>query len=199
MDISELEDTTISLSRKLVSSSKEIEKSHENLLAGVKELKVLCTKGPTFQNLIANTNGMITSLKSILESNTDDDLKLNCFQLIANICVQNKKVQAKVHDELGDLIMHQLNSEDTKFVNVASMLTHNMLLNGTMTDIQRILTVCLCQSQKLKAVPDFLHILLDHLICSHKDIVGEYKKIDESTKKNFLLYVNDHAVNESSE
>lgn len=199
MDISELEDTTISLSRKFVSSSKEIEKSRDILLSCIKELKNLCTKGSSLQNLIANTNGMIISLKSIVETCTDDDLKLKSFQLIANVCVQNKKVQSKVHDELGELIMKQINSEDLKFVNVASMLIHNMLLNGISIDIQRVLNMCLNQTQNLDPVPDFLHILLDHFICSYKDIVGEYKTLDDEIKKNFLLYVNDHVINESNE
>lgn len=199
MDISELEDTTISLSRKFVSSSKDIEKARENLLMCIKELKVLCTKGPTFQNLIAHTNGMISSLKSILESSTDEELKLKSFQLVANVCVQNKKAQLKVHDELEELIAVQLGSNDTNFVNVASMIAHNMLLNKIAIDNNRILTVCLNQSQDLDQPPDFLHILLDHFICSHNDIVGEYKTLDDKSKRNFLLYAHDHVTNEDAE
>lgn len=199
MDISELEDATISYSKKVVTLSKDVENSHEILFASIKELKVLCTKGPTFQNLIANTNGVISSLKSILETSTDEDLKLTSFQLIANICVQNKKVQAKVRDELGSFIMIQLNSENAKFVNIASMIAHNMLLNDSSQDIQRAFTTCLRQSHRFDPLPDFLNILLDHFICSHKDIAGEYKSLDEESKKNLLIYVNEHLVNESAE
>lgn len=198
MDVSELEDAAISFSRKFVSSSKEINKCHEILLECIKELKVICTKGSTFQNLIANTNGMLTSIKSILESDTDEDLKLKSFQLMANVCVQNKKVQLKVKEEAGELIIAQLSSENAKFVNVASMISHNMLLNGIFLETHKILFKCLSQSQNFEPSPDFLLILLDFFICSFPEIVEEYKKLESEAKKNFLLYVNDHVAQEDS-
>lgn len=167
--------------------------NEQEMIAGIKELNVLCTKGQINQTLIASEH---ETLKKIIKSNENQEVTIKAFQLLANICVQNSTAQKLVWDSCSDLIMLHLNSSNYKFVNVSAMILHNMLLSGTNSiNINLVLSSCIEQAFKLDPIPDFLHILLDHLICE-KNIV---ECIEEKDQKNFLHYVFNHVQNDTAE
>lgn len=215
MDVSELEDVTISLTKNFVSlhislKSGQIDtvKFNEMLLVCIKHLKTACTKGSSFQNLILNTHGMLETLREILKSDEsyEKDLKLKLFQLLANISVQNEKAQRKIWTEANEQLLEKLNeSNDLGYVNVAAMMIYNMILSGIASEHKEEILKCalhqydnLLKSQ-LPTLPDFVHILLDHFICTDEESIELYDKLNRELQKVFLCYVHDYVENETNE
>lgn len=167
----------------------------------------MCTKGPSFQNLIINTTGMLETMKKIIAGQFEDTSKtidIKCFQLIANLCVQNDVSQAKIWCSLGDVIIEKFNCDDYSFLNVAAMIVHNIILSKHHDiDQKNILDISLHQySVYLKdptnSLPDFLHILMDFMICENENILKIYTELSLENQKTFLYYINDHVEDESS-
>ncbi|KAG5675809.1 hypothetical protein PVAND_005681 [Polypedilum vanderplanki] len=212
MDFSELEDVTISLTKKFIQNLmnfKDTTISEETFkeisLNCIKHLKVSCTKGPSFQNLIINTNGMLESLKEMLknEEKKFDNVKTKVFELIANLCVKNEKCQKKIWNEVNELIICELTSSNVQNVNISAMIIYNIKIGiNENIEIEQALNVALDHYDNfLKnniSMPDFLHILLDYFICSC-DVVQSYKKLTSEKQRIFLYYVNDYIENESNQ
>lgn len=211
LDVAELEDVTISLTKNFVilttcfkTGSVNILNFKEHSLNCIKYLKIICSKGSSFQNLIANTNGMLESVKIILESGCDEEVKLRSFQLLANLCVQNERAQKKLWTELSALIMDKFNSNDTAYINVSAMIIYNILLhNLDIIDKNLVLTDSLSHYDKFlkeesPKVPDYFHILLEYFICEFNEIVVAYENLEDDLKKIFLYYLHDHVEHESN-
>jgi hypothetical protein len=211
LDVAELEDVTISLTKNFVilttcfkTGCIEAIKFKEHSLNCIKYLKIICSKGCSFQNLIANTNGMLESVKFILQSDLDEDVKLRSFQLLANLCVQNERAQKKLWTELSALIMDRFNSDDTAHINVSAMIIYNIMLhNSEIIDKNLVLTDSLSHYDKFlkedsPKVPDYFHILLEYFICEFNEIVVAYENLDDDLKKIFLYYLHDHVEHESN-
>lgn len=174
------------------------ESSETDLLNSFKELNRYCVKGNEFQNLIVNEDNFIHFLTTLIKCHQDEVIRMKSFQLLANLCVQNKSSQCIVWNESSEIILDSLKSDNNNFVNIAAMILHNMFLNDIeKVNINNVLPICLDQAFKLNPIPEFLHIFLDHLICSELDIVSKYNNLED--KKNFLHYVYDHVQNEETE
>ena len=206
-----MEDSTIFAARKFTEVCKlsEITNEKEFVLECVKYLKMMCTKGPTFQNLIINTQGMLQSLANStqpVDSKFPSEIKVKCFQLVANLSVNNRVNQEKIWNTLGEVIVLNLENSDPKFVNVSAMLLFNMILGQQSTitiDMIKIGKICLSQYQKFvdeapNAVPDFLHILLDHIVCKSSSNLMIYKELESEQQKTFLYCVQDFIEDESN-
>jgi hypothetical protein len=214
MDFSELEDVTISLTKKFIQNlsnlkNMQIDENKFNEISQncIKHLKISCTKGPSFQNLIVNTNGMLESLREILQNKEckfDADVRLKSFQLLANLCVKNEKSQRRIWKEASELIIHQLRSSEVQFANIAAMITYNIIL-GIKEDIDfgTVLGVSLDHYNNFlkinSALPDFTPILLEFFVCLYDGIVQLFEQLSPDKQRIFLYYVNDHVENESNE
>jgi ataxin-10 len=195
-----------------IASQKNVEENqkeifNELLLECVKYLKVMCTKGPSFQNLIIKTTGMLESLKEVTAgklANISKTIDLKCFQLIANLCVQNKLSQAKVWDSMSDVVLAKFETDDNCFVNVAAMIIYNIILSkASDVDHKQIVNISLrhysnFMKDPTNPLPDFLHILMDFIICDNEDVLSIYQELQPEDQKTFLYYINDHLEDESS-
>lgn len=147
---------------------------------------------------------MLESVKLILESDVDEDVKLRSFQLLANLCVQNERAQKKLWTDLSALIMDRFNSDDTAYINVSAMIIYNIMLhNSDIIDKNLVLTDSLSHYDKFlkedsPKVPDYFHILLEYFICEFNEIVVAYENLDDDLKKIFLYYLHDHVEHESN-
>lgn len=154
--------------------------------------------------MITNTYGFIESAKNIMQCNCDENIKLNMFQLIANLGVQNQKVQKRLWNELNELLLAKFSSEDNRFVNVSAMIIHNMILNSPgLIDDKEVLKESLKQYRRYLStpplvVPDFLHVLLEYFICEHPEIDSCYEKLSDNLRVVFLYFIQDHVEDENN-
>lgn len=212
LDIAEMEDSTIFVAKNFIQiledTGNEDEVFDELILECIKHLKIMCTKGSTFQNLIVNTNGMIKALNSVISSNypkVSHDLELKCFQLIANLCVKNEWSQRKIWASMSNAVVSKFEGADKSFVNVSAMIVYNMILSKEpQLDKQQIVRISLHHySVFLKTpsegFPDFVSILMDFVICKDSDVLDVYKHLDPEDQKVFLFYIHDHVENYSNE
>lgn len=212
-DISEIEDSTIFIARSLTQTlnqplDEEQRKCFDELTdESVKQLKVMCTKGPSLQNLIINTNGMLLLLNEIVSGQTlvTKELEIKFFQLIANLCVGNKYSQEKIWASMSELIETKLESDDSSFVNVSAMIIYNMILNDISPIAKKsIVESCLKRYRTFltspnKPIPDFVHILMDYVMCKSCYSLDIYRKLSTEDQKTTLYYVVDYVEEESNE
>jgi hypothetical protein len=180
----------------------------ELVLESVKHLKIMCTKGSSFQNLIINTKSMLQSLKEILSNqflNVSRDIELKCFQLVANLCVKNESTLEKIHQSMFNVIMAKFEGDDNSFLNVSAMIIYNLILNKSSSlDQKHVVQMCAQHySNVLKnptnSLPDFVHILLEFFICKSENVVEIFEKLEPDEQKIFLYYVHDHVEVETNE
>lgn len=174
----------------------------------MKYLKVMCTKGPTLQNLVVNTTGSLSALTDVTTgkfSNLSPELEIKGFQLIANLIVKNETSQDKIWNFMSDVILAKLESDDTAFVNVAAMIVYNLALSKRQQlDKHKIFKVCQDHyksflNQPSNQIPDFVHILLDFLLCKTSDGVEIFIKLEPGDQKTALYYIQDYVENEFNE
>lgn len=194
----------------IIAKNDEIAPEFFDLLTNecIRYLKVMCTKGSTFQNLIVNTTGMLAALNSILKGNihnASDDIEIRTFQLIGNLCVQNKITQEKIWNSLKETIIEKFEMSEGPFINVGAMIIYNLILSGSPSlDQRQVLSICLSHyqnflNQSTTSLPDFVLVLMDFMICANDKIVEIYKDLGTADIKNLLFYIHDHIENESSE
>lgn len=209
MDISELEDTTISTSKhfvKILENSPTISSEIEVFfLESSKYLRLMCTKGPSFQNLIAKTDNMLAVLKNLINNSENSDVnKLKSIQLVANLCVNNPANQKEIWKVMSELIVENFKSDNQGIVNASGMILYNIILEKScQIDQKYIATIALEHYEKFTeksndSLPDFVQILLEHFICESPWIVEYFKSLKPETQKTFLYFVNDHIENESN-
>lgn len=181
---------------------------NELVLESVKHLKSMCTKGPSLQNLIINTKGMVHVLKELISGSYADIspcLGVKSFQLVANLIVKNEWSQEKIWNSMNDVILKKLESKDSAFVNVAAMMVYNMILGKKVQiDELTVFKICLCHIKaflKLPTnhLPDFVSILSDYLICKSSYALDIYKNLEAEEQKIALFYIHDYIENETNE
>lgn len=211
-----MEDSTIFVAKNFIQILQHAEKDlrvkeavfEELYIECIKHLKIMCTKGSSFQNLITNTHGMLQTLHKIINCEVTDlpqNLELKSFQLLANLCVNNKWSQEKIWTAMSDAIVTKFKSGDSSHINVGAMIVYNLMLSKvSQLDSQQIIEISLHHyanflKDTAKPLPDFVHILLDYMICKNGDILEVYQKLGPQDAKTFLYYVHDHLEDDSSE
>lgn len=206
-ELDELEDSTILVCRKFVELSELLKNEvldetdylnyNEFATECIKFLKVCCSKGNNYQNLMANTIDFLDLCLRPMLNGKYPDMELKCLQLVANICVQNRKTQEKIYGLFQEEILQTLECNDYKLVNVASMIVFNMLLNGTEVNETKIFEIVFGHIKVHLngteiALPEFLSFLLDHIICDHPRIVELYESSSQDQQLLVLYYILDH-------
>lgn len=211
-----MEDSTIFVAKNFIQILQHAENEskvkdavfEELFLECIKHLKVMCTKGTSFQNLIANTNGMMQSLHKIIYNQISDfppNLELKSFQLLANLSVNNKWSQEKIWTSMNEIIIKKFDSDDNSHANVAAMIIYNLVLSKvSQLNMQQIVEISIRHYDKFlkntsKPLPDFIHILMEFMICKNSDILEVYHKLEPQNLKTFLYYIQDHMETDSSE
>lgn len=181
----------------------------ELVLELVKFLKILCSKGRELQSTIASTPNMLAMINEIIigknYSEVSRNVQIKSFQLVANLCVDNIETQEIIWDFMGSVIKMKLECDDKDFVNVAAMILHCMVLsNHSKLNQLELLKTSLSHfklflEEPSNVVPDFIHILLDHLICTNPNALDLYNQLEAEGKKMALYYIHDYVDIESNE
>lgn len=174
----------------------------------VKHLKILCSKGREFQSTIADSANILSTIKTIINKNPSEisrNIQIKTFQLVANLCVDNIKTQEVILNLMGNLITSKLECQDKDFVNVAAMIMHCMILSkhSNLNQLE-ILGTSLDHFKRFledpsSLVPDFVHILLDLLICTSDNAMKYFQQLDAEHQKIALFYIHDYVDIESNE
>lgn len=205
-----MEDSAIFVAKNFIQilSQPDVEQAvfDELILECIKYLKLMCSKGSSFQNLIVNTAQMIQSLLDVLlgsPATVSRIRQLKTFQLVANLCVQNKFSQQKIWERLQDVIIARFNGDDKDFANVAAMIIYNMILSELPdVDQLQILKISLRHfslAAPANPLPDFIHILMDFMLCKNEDCLELYKELGPEDQKTALYYIQDYVEEESNE
>ncbi|CRK93464.1 CLUMA_CG007000, isoform A [Clunio marinus] len=216
LDVAEMEDSTIFVSKNFIqmlihhNNDYETQKGviDELIIECIKHLKIMCTKGPSFQNLIVNTNLMLQMLKNVISNKfpgISKDQELKCFQLIANLCVKNEWSQKKIWESMSGIILDNFRSENNPFVTVSGMIIYNTILSkASLVNLKYILQISLRHySSFLKnpknSLPDFVQIILSYVVSGNEDILEIYKELESDEQKILLYYIHDHIEDPSNE
>lgn len=162
----------------------------ETIMELVKFMKILCSRGREFQAAIVSTPNMLSTLNDIIIGKKYNDVSRNIqiksFQLVANLCVDNFDTQQTIMDSMNSLIYSKLECDDKEFINVAAMILHCMVLSNH-SDVNQVEILKtslkhfkLFLDQPTNVVPDFVHILLDHLICTNSSALELYNQLHVS-------------------
>lgn len=216
-------ETSLSLAvSSLLTAYQQLEKGstqmEESILETLKLLKTLCSRSRKFQAEIVGVPGSTNSsevkadvlaiIESLVEGhhiNVSRNVQIKSFQLLANSCVDNFETQEIILSRMSELITRKLACNDKDFVNVAAMICHCMCLSDhSQLDRLDILKNSLGHFKLFlqnpsAEVPDFVHILLDHLICTSPKALGLYKQLEVEDQKAVLHYIHDYIEIESNE
>lgn len=105
---------------------------------------------------------------------------------------------------MNELIVEKLKCDDAGFINVAAMIIYNIVLSETTEmDLLRIAQECLKHFESFlttpeKPLPDFVHILLESLLCKSYTSVDIYKQLEPEQQKTSLYFIHDFVSEESN-
>ncbi|XP_065077788.1 ataxin-10 [Ochlerotatus camptorhynchus] len=161
-------------------------------------LKRSCAVGETFQNEIISKETFLVTVKGILNDDTiQQNIRLNCLQLLANLCVQNKPNQEMILKEFKDYLLKCI-EHNTSFINPATMIVYNAFIYKANIglDAQELLAVLLTnvEANRLaqKDTPEFVGIFLEYLMCESNEIVDGYERIDFEKRILFIRYLTEY-------
>ncbi|XP_058467718.1 ataxin-10 isoform X2 [Malaya genurostris] len=161
----------------------------------LKLLKQSCAMGESFQNELMSKENLLGKLKLILpDESVQENIRINCLQLAANLCVQNKPNQEMVLKELKEFLLQSIQC-NSRFANASTMLVYNSFITKAehSLDAQESLEILLLNVEKARLtqndLPEFVSIFMEYLICKTAEILEGYEKIDVERRLQFLRYL----------
>lgn len=158
-------------------------------------LKRSCALGETFQNEIIGKKNFLSAVKAILEDEAiPESVRINCLQLLANLCVQNRLNQEAILRELKDFLLKSIES-NCCFTNAATMIVYNAFIYKAELglEVDELLEVLLAnvESNRLaqRETPEFVSIFVEYLACESNEIVDHYEKVSFEKRILFLRYL----------
>uniref|UniRef100_A0A182QIB6 Ataxin-10 n=1 Tax=Anopheles farauti TaxID=69004 RepID=A0A182QIB6_9DIPT len=159
-------------------------------------LKRGCSVGESFQNAIIARADFIERVRVILndaEGTVPMDVRVNCLQLLANLCVQNLANQKKVILFLHPFLFKYISSNGGH-ANAAAMILYNgFIYKAVDADLKAILTCILDNVEMNRAaqtdLPEFVCIFLEYLISESNEIVQEIDNLDFNKKMLLFRYL----------
>ncbi|XP_055585846.1 ataxin-10 [Uranotaenia lowii] len=161
-------------------------------------LKRSCALGETFQNEIISKESFIIKIREILQDHqASESVRINCLQLLANLCVQNKSNQETILKEFKDFLLKSI-EDNTSYTNASTMIVYNSFIYKSEIGLsaQELLEVLLANVEKNRTdqseVPEFVSIFLEYLMCESNEIVDQYDKISNEKRILFLHYLTEY-------
>lgn len=180
----------------------------------LKFLRNCCTKGESYQNHIVNStsqpdeernvsNNLLTAINFILNDDVSSEhphkllarTRKMCWQLVANLIVQNSYTQQLVWLHSQQYLYLCLNQNSYENFRECTMILYNIYLGGTISEhSKQILELLLkhVHSSNHLQQNDFFHIFLEHFISEHRRFVPIYATLDDAKRLNLLHYIADH-------
>lgn len=190
--------------------SAECEIHLENIIIEcLRFLRSCCPKGETFQNHIVTSkqeeesNSFFRAVNTILNDDVGNQSphKLSartrkmCWQLVANLIVQNSLTQQLVWQHCKQNLYMCLNQNIYDNFRECTMILYNIFIGGAIDDysveILELLLIHVHSSNHLLQ-NDFYHIFLEHFINEHRRFVPIYAKIEPTKRLMLLHYIADH-------
>ncbi|EAT37563.1 AAEL010474-PA [Aedes aegypti] len=161
-------------------------------------LKRSCAMGESFQNEIISKELFLSHIKRIVEDDSiPESVRLNCLQLLANLCVQNKPNQQRILNEFKEYLLKNIEA-NSNFTNAATMIVYNAFIYKADIglDAQELLTVLLAnvETNRLaqQEAPEFVGIFLEYLMCDSNEVVDGYERIECGKRILFVRYLNEY-------
>lgn len=161
-------------------------------------LKRSCALGESFQNEIISKEPLLGNISKILnDDGIPENVRLNCLQLLANLCVQNKPNQQRILKEFKEYLLKCIQA-NTGFTNAATMLVYNAFIYKADIglDAQELLTVLLENVETNRRIqqeaPEFVAIFLEYLMCDSNEVVEGYERIECEKRILFVRYLNEY-------
>ncbi|KAL9693971.1 hypothetical protein quinque_013256 [Culex quinquefasciatus] len=174
-------------------SSNEVQ--NKIALKSLNLLKRSCALGETFQNEIIAKKNFLSGLRTILEDEAiPENVRINCLQLLANLCVQNRLNQEAILRELKDFLLKSVEN-NCCFTNAATMIVYNAFIYKAELgmEVDELLEVLLTnvESNRLaqRDTPEFVSIFVEYLACESNEIVDHYEKVSFEKRILFLRYL----------
>ncbi|XP_016947230.1 ataxin-10 [Drosophila biarmipes] len=202
-----VENNTSELIRKLVTLN--VADDDEEIVALLKTLRLLLTKGSAHQEILARSVEFAGFLDAVAFNplmRTEHRVVHNIsLQVLANSVVNNETTQALIWNQHGAKICEQASAAPLgSSNNVLLMIMYNIYLNGRalISDLVALRT-CLSLWRALNEAQctynfEYLHFFLEHFIVQNgRACVACYQKLDTEDRVAFLDYVA-HYLRENS-
>lgn len=176
------------------------EKDSQNAIA-IKCLNLLkrsCALGESFQNGIISKQTFLVNVSRILnDENIQENIRLNCLQLLANLCVQNKPNQETILKEFREFLLECI-QRNTSFTNAATMIIYNAFIYKAAIGLnaQELLAVLLANVEINRLAqndtPEFVCIFLEYLMCESNEIIDGYEQVSFEKRILFIRYLTEY-------
>ncbi|XP_035895351.1 ataxin-10 [Anopheles stephensi] len=156
-------------------------------------LKRACARGESFQNAIVARVEFLERVRDMLVNEKGTvplNVRNNCLQLLANLCVQNTCNQERIITFMHTFL-HTSVSSNGGYANAAAMILYNGFIYKTVSlelaDIlNRLLDNVEANRLAQTEVPEFVCIFLEYLIAESNEMVQVLETMDAS--KRMLLF-----------
>uniref|UniRef100_A0A182PAI2 Ataxin-10 n=1 Tax=Anopheles epiroticus TaxID=199890 RepID=A0A182PAI2_9DIPT len=154
-------------------------------------LKRACALGETFQNAIVSRLEFLERVRDILvDEKVPENVRTNCLQLLANLCVQNRSNQERIITYMQTFLLTNVSSNGG-YANASAMILYNgFIYKAVSLNLLDILNRLLGNVELNRTAqteqPEFVCIFLEYLISESNEMVEALEKIDAS--KKLLLY-----------
>ncbi|XP_041764446.1 ataxin-10 [Anopheles merus] len=156
-------------------------------------LKRACACGESFQNAIVSRVEFLERVRDILvdeKKTIPENVRTNCLQLLANLCVQNRSNQERIITYMQTFLLTNV-SANGSYANASAMILYNGFIykavDLNLHDVlARLLDNVEANQTARTDVPEFVCIFLEYLIAESNEMVQVLEKIDVS--KKLLLY-----------
>uniref|UniRef100_A0A182ID28 Ataxin-10 n=1 Tax=Anopheles arabiensis TaxID=7173 RepID=A0A182ID28_ANOAR len=156
-------------------------------------LKRACARGESFQNAIVSPVEFLERVRDILvdeKKTIPENVRTNCLQLLANLCVQNRSNQERIITYMQTFLLTNVSSNGS-YANASAMILYNGFIykavDLNLHDVlARLLDNVEANQTAQTDVPEFVCIFLEYLIAESNEMVQVLEKIDVS--KKLLLY-----------
>uniref|UniRef100_A0A182X8U6 Ataxin-10 n=1 Tax=Anopheles quadriannulatus TaxID=34691 RepID=A0A182X8U6_ANOQN len=156
-------------------------------------LKRACARGESFQNAIVSRVEFLERVRDILvdeKKTIPENVRTNCLQLLANLCVQNRSNQERIITYMQTFLLTNVSSNGN-YANASAMILYNGFIykavDLNLHDVlARLLDNVEANQTAQTDVPEFVCIFLEYLIAESNEMVQVLEKIDVS--KKLLLY-----------
>uniref|UniRef100_A0A182LZQ1 Ataxin-10 n=1 Tax=Anopheles culicifacies TaxID=139723 RepID=A0A182LZQ1_9DIPT len=159
-------------------------------------LKRACARGESYQNAIVARVEFLERVRDILENEKGtipENVRTNCLQLLANLCVQNMCNQERIITFMNTFLLKNVSSNGG-YTNASAMILYNgFLYKAVSLNLHDILDRLLenVEANRLAQtdVPEFVCIFLEYLIAESNELVEVMGKVDVSKKLLFYRYL----------
>uniref|UniRef100_A0A182S767 Ataxin-10 n=1 Tax=Anopheles maculatus TaxID=74869 RepID=A0A182S767_9DIPT len=159
-------------------------------------LKRACARGESFQNAIVARVEFLERVRDMLvneKGTIPDNVRSNCLQLLANLCVQNTCNQERIITFMHTFL-HTNVSSNGGYANASAMILYNgFIYKAVSLDLAEILNRLLenVEANRLAQtdLPEFVCIFLEYLIAESNEMVQVLETMDVTKKLLLFRYL----------